>query len=170
MKINKQHYLDWMAAIYTILINVRRGSIPALDREIGRDQGNVSCVFAAYPETINSIYYDFAEDLMRMIAAGWLNAIEMEVYAETAIQSYESDPEVCLPLMRCIWLCFWASLCGYSPQWAVEVGRQATPAGMKVSYAQLQEVLKALPPEHRPVDPDRIARDATVEAFVKSLT
>lgn len=169
MKISKQHYLDWLAAIYVILKNARKGGLKTLDGELGRNQGNESCVFAAYPETIHSVYYEFAEDLVRMIAAGSLSSIEMEVYAEAAMQSYESDSEVCQPLMKCIWLCFWASLSGWSPQWAVEVGRQAIPAGMKVSYAQLLDVLNALAPEHRPVDPERGARNARVEEFVRSL-
>lgn len=169
MNVSKQHYFDWLAAIFVILENVRKGGLKTLDGELNRDQGNSSCVFAAYPETIHSIYYEFAEDLIRMIAAGSLSAIEMEVYAKSAMQSYETDPEVCQPLMKCIWLCFWASLCGWTPQWAVEVGRQAIPAGMKISYTQLLDVLNALGPEHRSVDLECSARNAKVEEFIRSL-
>jgi len=136
-------YMAWLVCLYFVLSKARREGLMALEGDVDEPHGEQS-LFRDFPQTLQEPYLEFATDLLRLAVSGHLNAEEVAVYVAHAIAGHAEEGQANLHLLKTIWLTLWASLSGYSPQSAVEFGRQAIPVRVKPTHTALETECRSL--------------------------
>lgn len=165
-------YVAWLVCLYVFMAQVRSEGLMSIECDV--DCPEKSNLLKAFPETAQEPYRVFATDLLRMMVGGNLESADLNVYAETAINSQLAantthGNHTDEALLRTIWLTLWATLKGYAPQVAIEYGRQAVPLAHKPDYAALNKLAKeAYSVWRRPIGSED-SLDAQIESFIASL-
>lgn len=135
----------WLVCLFTLMNKSRREGLIAIERDIESHEG--SPAFVLFPQTQEQPYCEFATDILRMMVAGNLDPVNLEVYANHYIAGLMTSKDtfpsgVDESLLWTIWLTLWAAMCGYAPQVAVEFGRQGVPVKLKPSFIELEGLVK----------------------------
>lgn len=162
----RETYISWLVMLGALMDKARRGGLLSIDTDV--HMPHKSDIMANFPATEHLPYRDFALDMLQLICDGNLEAEDLQIYANTAISSYEQADVDC-KLMQCIWLTIWGAVKGYPPRTAVEYGRQAMPASIKISKTELQNQLQAYIVKDLPQDPNTKLDTAVIYEFVASL-
>ena len=162
----RETYISWLVMLGALLDQARRCGLLSIDTDVHMPRQ--STIFINFPATEHSPYRDFAFDILQLICDGYLEAEDLKIYADTAVQSYQQT-DIDRDLMQCIWLTIWGAAKGFPPRIAVEYGRQAMPASIKISKTELQNQLQAYLCKDLPQDTNAKLDSAVIYEFVASL-
>ena len=162
----RETYISWLIMLGALLEKARRCGLLSIDTDVHMPQQ--STILMDFPATEHAPYRDFALDMLQLICDGYLEEEDLQIYANAAISSYEHADVDC-KLMQSIWLSIWGAAKGFPPRIAVEYGRQAMPASIKISKAELQNRLRAYLCKDSPQDPNAKLDTAVIYEFVASL-
>lgn len=167
-------HIAWLACLGCLLRRVRCEGWMSIEGavETPRDAGHV---FELFPQVLETPYLGFATDVLRMMVAGNLAPDDMQVYAEhamdslTAADASAAGGKVDASLLNTIWLTMWAGMKGYTPQVAVEFGRQAVPVGAKPQHGELEEIFRTVRDAWRNDPREARSLDERIGLFIESF-
>ena len=171
-------HVAWLSCLFAVVSKVRKEGLMSIENDV-EEPSHEDSVFARFPQVNRQPYLEFATDVLRMMVAGNLCAAEMQVYAECAIEGLRQAgaehfrERVDESLLKTIWMTLWASMNGYAPQTAIEIGRQAVPVKYKPSFVELERVSKEVRCSYqKDVQSEgkkESGLDGAVERFIASL-
>ena len=169
-------HIAWLTCLYVLLQKIRREGLMSIEGDIEAPDSTAS-IFQHFPQTLAHHYIDFATDVLRLMVGGNLNADENQVYVDHYIaglmekSSVFSRSSVDESLLKTIWLPLWGAMKGYAPQIACEFGRQAVPLKIKLSFVELEDMLRGINRQFNRSDMKTRegGLDAAVDKFIASL-
>lgn len=165
-------YVAWLICLYNCMARVRTEGLMAIECDV--EVPAESKLFCAFPETAQEPYLSFATDVLRMMVGGNLDAEDLGVYAQAAINSQLAanaslGNQTDEALLRTIWLTLWAMAKGNAPQVAIEYGRQAIPFAYKPNFETLEKLARAASSVWRRHPPRDDSLDAQIDSFIASI-
>lgn len=89
----KALYMDLMALLYDLLVKVRKEGLMSIEPDV--DYPNESAIFANYPDILaEHVPLEFLTDYLRLMAAGNLNAFELENLMDNEIETHHQEGEI----------------------------------------------------------------------------
>ena len=136
-------HLQLIGGLYLVLEAIRKEGHMSVDKDAENPRASKKFSALGDYDIANEPVYLFVCDVLKFMLVGHLNANETDKYmlAYRRTTKLNDEQESMFEVAR---LTLLASLEGYRPAVAIEIGRQGIPAGIKPSSSELEEFIDAM--------------------------